>query len=76
MEYIVVQFDPKNVRQVLANDDLLGNTETRLAIEAGYYEIRLDGVTTRPAKWKGDIVGTTPDEPMRIRFFRRKARRP
>jgi hypothetical protein len=71
MEYIWVEFDPEDVRDVLANDDKLGRTERRLTIDTGHYEIRLDGVATRPAKRILDIVGTTPDDPMRIRFRRR-----
>ena len=68
MEYINVHFDPHDIRDVLANGDVVGQTETELTLPPNYYVITLSGNGYRPSSWSGVVAGTLPGNPQRIRF--------
>jgi hypothetical protein len=63
MEYIYVHFDPHDIRDVLANGSVIGQTETELTLPSNYYVITLS-----PPSWSGVVAGTLPGNPQRIRF--------
>jgi hypothetical protein len=68
MEYIRVGFDPNDIRDVIASGNVIGETETELAIEPNYYVISLSGSGYTPAYWYGVVTGTTVDNPLVILF--------
>jgi hypothetical protein len=70
MEYIRVHFDPTDIRWVLANGNIVGATETELAIQSNFYVITLSGEGYAPANWSGPVAGTTSGNPLHIRFTR------
>jgi hypothetical protein len=70
MEYIRVRFDPNDIRDVIANGNVVGETETELMIEPNYYVISLSGSRYVPSHWYGAVSGTTVDRPLDIRFTR------
>ena len=43
MEYIRVRFDPNDIRDVIASGNVIGQTETELAVQPNYYVISLSG---------------------------------
>ena len=70
MEYIRVHFDPADIRWVVANGNIIGATETELVIQSNFYVITLSGGGFAPPSWSGPVAGTTPGDPLRIRFTR------
>jgi hypothetical protein len=74
MEYIFVHFDENDVRDVIANGDVLGRSENTLMLAAGYYEITLSGVGFQPRKWEGAIAATDPAAPLGLLFTRKTSR--
>jgi PEGA domain len=70
MEYIYVHFDPNEVRDVLADGNVIGQTETEITLPANYYVITLSGDGYAPADWSGLVSGTVPGNPLRIFFSR------
>jgi hypothetical protein len=70
MEYIRVGFDPADRRDVVASGNVIGPTETKLAVEPNYYVISLSGSGYWPPYWYGLVSGTTVDNPLEIGFSR------
>lgn len=70
MEYIRVSFDSGDIRDVIASGEIVGQTETELAVQPNYYVISLSGSGYAPSHWYGAVFGTTVGNPMRIRFVR------
>jgi hypothetical protein len=70
MEYIRVHFDPNDIRDVIANGNVVGRTETELVLPSNYYVISLSGDGYAPPNWSGPINGTLPAQPLHIRFTR------
>jgi hypothetical protein len=68
MEYIRVHFDSHDIRDVLANGNVVGQTETELTLPSNYYVIALSGDGYTPSSWSGVVSGTLPSNPQRIRF--------
>jgi hypothetical protein len=68
MEYILVHFDPGDIRDVIANGSTIGKTEKPLMLDTNYYEITLSGSGFTPDKWQGAIDATTRTNPMSIVF--------
>lgn len=68
MEYIRVTFDPADIRDVIASGNVVGETETELAVQPNYYVISLSGSGYAPAYWYGVVSGTTPGHPFNIEF--------
>jgi hypothetical protein len=70
MEYIRVHFDLHDIREVLANGNVVGQTETELTLPSNFYVITLSGDGYAPSNWSGVVSGTLPSQPLRIRFTR------
>jgi hypothetical protein len=70
MEYIRVHYDIHDIRDVLANGNVVGQTETELTLPTNFYEITLSGTGYTPPSWSGVVAGTVPDRPLRIQFNR------
>ncbi len=70
MEYIRVIFDPNDIRDVVASGNVIGETETELALQPNYYVISLSGSGYAPPFWYGVVSGTTEGEPINIPFTR------
>lgn len=68
MEYVRVHFDPRDIRWVIANGDIIGPTETELTLPSNFYVITLSGGGYSPADWSGVVTGTVPSNPLRINF--------
>lgn len=68
MEYIRVEFDRNDIRDVIANGNPIGETESDLALPTNYYRIRLSGDGYEPALWEGNVAGTLPERPLIITF--------
>jgi hypothetical protein len=68
MEFIQVKFDPSDIRDVVANGNVIGKTEAVLMLPTDFYEITLSGSGYAPPEWKGLISGTLATQPMNIRF--------
>ena len=68
MEYIRIDFDLDDIRDVLANGNVVGQTETELTLPSNYYVITLSGNGYTPPSWSGVVAGTLPGNPQRIRF--------
>jgi len=68
MEFIKVTFDPKDIRDVLANGSTIGQTETVLTLPTNFYTVTLSGAGYSPPSWKGLVDGTLPDQPLVIAF--------
>jgi hypothetical protein len=68
MEYICVHFDVHNIRDVLANGNVIGQTEAELTLPSNYYVITLSGDGYAPPSWSGVVSGTSAGNPLRIRF--------
>lgn len=68
MEYIRVHFDLHDIRDVLADGDVVGQTETDLMLPPDFYVITLSGEGYSPASWSGVVSGTTVANPLRIWF--------
>ena len=68
MEYIRVRFDPSDIRDVIASGNVIGETETELAVEPNYYVISLAGGGYAPPYWYGVVSGTTVGNPLDIVF--------
>ena len=68
MEYIRVHFDLDDIRDVLANGNVVGQTETELTLPSNYYVITLSGNGYIPSSWSGLVAGTLAGDPQRIRF--------
>ena len=68
MEYILARFRATDIRDVLADGDPIGKTETTLTLPTGYYEISLSGGGYTPQSWSGVIANTSADTPLVIRF--------
>jgi RecB family endonuclease NucS len=70
MEFIRVTFDPADIRDVIANGDVIGPTETLLIVQPDFYVISLSGSGYAPSQWRGPVSGSLPDQPLTIRFTR------
>jgi hypothetical protein len=70
MEYIRVHFDFNDIRDVLANGNVVGRTESELTLPPNYYLIALSGDGYAPPSWSGVVTGTSLGNPLRIRFTR------
>ena len=70
MEYIRVHLDRHDIRDVVANGEVIGQTETELILPSNFYMITLSGDGYSPPSWSGVVSGTTSDDPLRIRFTR------
>ena len=70
MEYIRVSFDRNDVRDVIANGNVVGRTESELALPPNYYVISLSGGGYTPSHWYGLVTGTSPRRPLHITFTR------
>jgi hypothetical protein len=70
MEYLKVQFDPAQPRDVLANGNVIGQSDTELIVPADFYQITLSGDGYAPPFWNGQIAGTLVTNPLVIRFSR------
>jgi hypothetical protein len=70
MEFILVHFDPNDIRDVIANASTIGETEKTLMLDSGFYEITLSGTGFTPDKWEGPIDATAPTDPLSIVFTR------
>jgi hypothetical protein len=68
MEFIRVNFDARDIRDVLANGNVVGRTETELSVPPNFYVITLSGEGFTPLSWLGIVTGTMPAEPLIIRF--------
>jgi hypothetical protein len=68
MEYIRVHYDLDDIRDVLANGNVVGETETELTLPPNFYVITLSGSGYAPPSWSGVVAGTSPDRPLRIEF--------
>jgi hypothetical protein len=68
MEYIRVHYDLDDIREVLANGNVVGETETELTLPPNFYVITLSGSGYAPPSWSGVVAGTLPDRPLRIEF--------
>jgi hypothetical protein len=68
MEYIRVHYDLDDIREVLANGNVVGETETELTLPPNFYVITLSGSGYAPPSWSGVVAGTLPDTPLRIEF--------
>lgn len=68
MEFILVRFDPKDARDVLANGNVIGKTGATLMVTANFYRITLSGGGYTPLSWTGTVSGTLPDKPLKIEF--------
>ncbi|MGB9645064.1 MAG: hypothetical protein WCB44_08040, partial [Stellaceae bacterium] len=68
MEYIRVRFDPNDIRDVIASGNVIGQTETELAVQPNYYVISLSGSGYAPPYWYGVVSGTMVGHPLTISF--------
>lgn len=68
MEYIRVSFDPNDIRDVIASGNVVGPTETELALQPNYYVISLSGSGYAPPYWYGVVSGTSLGNPLAIQF--------
>ena len=68
MEYICVKFDPNDIRDVIASGNVIGPSESELAVQANYYVISLSDGGYAPSHWYGVVNGTMPGNPLVIRF--------
>ena len=68
MEYVRVHYDPHDIRDVLANGNVIGQTETELTLPPNFYVITLSGGGYAPPSWSGVVSGTLPGRPLRIQF--------
>jgi hypothetical protein len=68
MEYILVRFKASDIRDVLADGNPIGKTDTILTLPTDYYEISLSGGGYTPQSWDGVIANTSPGNPLVIRF--------
>jgi hypothetical protein len=68
MEYIRVTFDPNDIRGVFASGNIVGQTETELAVQPNYYVVSLSGSGYAPPYWYGVVSGTTLGNPLVISF--------
>jgi hypothetical protein len=68
VEYILVRFRPTDIRDVLADGDPVGKTETILTLPTDYYEFSLSGDGYTPESWDGVIANTSADNPLIITF--------
>ncbi len=68
MEYVVVTFDPDDIRDVIASGNVVGETETELIVQPNYYVVSLSGSGYAPTHWYGLVSGTTAGRPLNIRF--------
>jgi hypothetical protein len=69
VEYIWVRFDPSDIRDVIASGNVIGQSESELAVQPNYYVISLSGAGYAPSHWYGLVSGTTPGNPLVIRFL-------
>jgi hypothetical protein len=70
MEYLRVSFDPHDIRDVIANGNVIGRTQTELTLPPNYYVISLSGNGYAPSHWYGLVTGTSPRQPLHITFTR------
>ena len=70
MEYIRVTFNPYDIRQVIANGNPIGQTETVLMLPTNFYHIRLSGACYKPTEQQVNVNGTLPNTPLVIAFER------
>src|SRR5260370_13915808 len=68
MEYIRVTFDPSDIRDVIASGNVIGQTDTELAVQPNYYVISLSGSGYAPPYWYVVVSGTTVGHPLTISF--------
>ena len=68
MEYLKVVFDPNDLRDVLANGNVVGRTEAELTLPPDFYRITLSGAGYVPAFWEGQVTGTLVTQPLVIQF--------
>jgi hypothetical protein len=53
---------------VIASGNVIGQTETELAVQPNYYVISLSGSGYAPPYWYGVVSGTTVVHPLTIPF--------
>ena len=70
LQYVKVNFDLQDQRQVLADGYTIGLTGVELVIPEGFYVITLSGDHYSPSQWTGPISGTSPRVPLHIQFTR------
>ena len=71
MEYVIIRF--LTDRLVYIDDEKSGSTNELLRIDAGTHVIDLGPVANyRPASRNVTVSGTTPLEPLEIKFFRKE----
>jgi hypothetical protein len=68
MEFVIVRFNPADRRNVIANGNIVGETDTELTLPADFYRITLSGEHYAPSFWEGIIAGTLPTHPKPIVF--------
>jgi len=56
------------VRDVIASGNVVGQTNTELALPPNYYVISLSGSGYSPSFWYGVVSGTMAGNPLPIRF--------
>ena len=70
MEYIRVNFDADDIRDVIASGNVIGPTETELTLPPNYYVISLSGAGYTPPYQYVLVSGTLPGDPLNVRFSR------
>ena len=68
MEYLKVVFDPQEQRDVLANGNVIGQTDTVITLPADFYRLTLSGAGYTPAFWEGQVASTSIATPLQVRF--------
>jgi hypothetical protein len=68
MEFIRVRFDLNDVRDVIANGNVIGQTEAELIVETDYYVISLSGSGYTPSHRYVLVTGTVPGNPLIVQF--------
>ena len=56
---VFLRNDRGNGRDVIASGNVIGETETELAVQPNYYVISLSGSGYTPPYWYGVVSGTT-----------------
>lgn len=68
MEYIRVNFDPDDIRDVIASGNVIGQTEVELIVQPNYYVVSLSGSGYAPSYQYVLVSGTLPGNPLHIQF--------
>jgi hypothetical protein len=70
MEYIRIYFNLKDIRDVIANGDVIGQTDTEITLPSNYYVISISGSGYSPPFWYGVVSNTSASNPLKIQFNR------